>query len=222
MPAIHKRGTAGAIAAVMLFVSYLTVAAYRGMIAIPIPSAFAPSAAFRCPDAGTVFQYNGSRLASRGEDGFMCRFDTDATHGTEWFGGIMPAMDRGDTLGRTIVRKLWPLHAGTQFEWEYTDEEGRPTKANLSVVGYRLIHVPAGWFFAFEIEKSHVRPDYQYTVTHWWAPGLSWNIRQSLRQYCAGPLPFGVLWSLIEVSREAPVPTRKPTLDAALKSAPHT
>src|ERR1700744_2322332 len=86
---------------------------------IPIPSVFAPTAKFGCPDAGTVFTYDvrawntnrPNRMIAVQQEQFNCWITSDAQGTYNWFGGLAPRLN--DEAEKALVTDLWPLRPGT-------------------------------------------------------------------------------------------------------------
>jgi hypothetical protein len=184
----------------------LMVPSSQNAFFIPIPSSFAPTTTFGCPDAGTVFTYDvrawntnrPNRMIAVGQDQLNCRITSDAQGTYDWFGGVGPRL--ADDAEKALITGLWPLRPG------YT---GKASDYNLPsrfseieyMVTYGLAVVPAGVFWVYKIRKNYYwQNSLCYTTTLWWSPLLKWTILQWPEQPGRPSRTGGLNWGLVSVS----------------------
>jgi len=184
----------------------LMVPSSQNAFFIPIPSIFAPTTKFNCPNVGTVFTYDvlawntnrPNRMIAVEQDQFNCRIRSDAQGIYDWFGGLAPRLN--DVAEKALITDIWPLRPG------YT---GKASKYNLPsrfseieyVVTYGLAVVPAGMFWAYKIRKTYYwENSLCYTTTLWWSSSLKWTILQWPEQPGRPSQAGGLNWGLLSVA----------------------
>lgn len=157
---------------------------------IPLASASAQTAEFRCPAPGTEFTFNtgasNSTNTVTGQDGKICLV-TSVSDGKStqvrmhWglLGSVEPA---GESYVRGVdLESLWPLKVGNKTEQTVTatGRDGKPytTKVTMTVAAYEKVTVPAGTFDVFRVEESKGADSKPHI--HWWAPGLAFSVKES-------------------------------------------
>jgi hypothetical protein len=193
-----------------IFVALLLLRAFSGdTFFIPVPSPFAPTAEFGCPEPGTIFTYDvpawntslPNKMLVIEETKFSCRIRSDAQGVYDWFGGLRPHLEDGNVKERKLVIQLWPLRVGRSAEWTNNNQKEEWDSIRFIVKDYRLSRVPAGLFWAYKIEKTYSRGYRDYLTTLWWSPGLKWTIRQWPEEAGTPSIVGGYNWDLLDIKR---------------------
>jgi hypothetical protein len=153
-------------------------------------TAFAQTAAFKCPDKGTILvtRSDGSddQLVASGQEGDACisqRTSGGKAITLREYWGIIGSVDAaGDSYARGLdLKSLWPLKVGNKISQTVNGigYDGKPytTPVTITVAAYEKVTVPAGTFDAFRIEER--KADDPAPRTRWWAPAIATTVKQS-------------------------------------------
>src|SRR6266481_444093 len=124
----------------------LMVPSSQNAFFIPIPSIFAPTTKFSCPNVGTVFTYDvmawntnrPNRMIAIEQNQFNCRIRSDAQGTYAWFGGLGPHLDDADVAEQKLITELWPLRTGHTAKISKYDLPSKFSEIEYVVVAYGL------------------------------------------------------------------------------------
>lgn len=153
-------------------------------------TAFAQTAAFKCPAKGTTFITRGDGVdttaVSTGQDGDACTSERVSNGKTvvlreHW--GLIGSVDAaGESYVRGLdLKSLWPLKIGNRISQKVNSVgyDGKPytTTVTIIVAAYEKVTVPAGTFDAFRIEER--KAEDSAPRTRWWAPAVATPVKQT-------------------------------------------
>jgi hypothetical protein len=155
-----------------------------------VSTAYAQTAAFKCPATGTEFTYKTSGpdsvVVATGQEGNVCLSRSTsagrtATVRVHWglIGSVDPA---GESFVQGIdLKSLWPLKVGnrTTQTVSATGHDGKAysSTVTMTVAAFEKVSVPAGTFDAFRVEET--KAGEATPRIHWWAPSLGISVKET-------------------------------------------
>lgn len=156
-------------------------------------AAYAQTAPFKCPKAGTVVEFgDGLRTIWLSAGDNYCLTQTRVPNGNEakfhWFAPTLIAQDSmaGGYGNQLKPWTLWPLAVGKKLSARYDGAGGSAFQGawliEATVDGYERITTKIGTFDTFVVTRKEeaLSHSFKSTLRHWYAPELGVVIKYSV------------------------------------------
>lgn len=168
------------------------IAALAAALVVGSSGAYAQTAPFKCPKAGTVVEF-GDRLRtiwlSPGDN--YCLTQTRLPNGNEnkvyWFAPALVVQESSAGAYGSQLKPwtLWPLAVGKKISGRYDGAGAGPYDGSwlyeVTVDGYEKVTTKAGTFDVFAVTRKEeaLSHSFKSTLRHWYAPEIGVVVKYS-------------------------------------------